>query len=411
MMHLGIDWGKHGHNACLMDSSKKILMALKFAHTLEGFEEFISKLSGAAKNFDDVAVAIETNHGILVDFLLAQGLRVHPVNPKSAERFREALSAAGKKSDEIDAEVLALYLLNFLGKVPRLLADSEPIIRLRKWVEFRQTLVADKVALENRLQDTLGNYFPAAQNAFDDFSATWVMDFLDQFPNPDKARLSARRLDGWFEKRHPKVSPETREKLLSALSAPALPTTNATIEIESHKMLVTLEAMRMVVEKIHEVEKIIRDLFNNHDDAGTFKSLPGAGDTLAPWLLTHFGDNRNRFPSAECAAELAGTAPVTSRSGMSEWIHFRMACSKGFRQAMRLFSEASWKCKGCWAHEYYLRKRAEGDEHETALRKLGNRWIRVIWRLWQNRATYCEAVHVGNRSKTVRKTPDFAMAY
>lgn len=411
MMHLGIDLGKNGHHACLIDSSKKALLDMGFAHTPEGIEELMSKLLKVAGNLDDVAVAVENKHGLLIEILLAQGLQIYPVNPKSAESYREALSAAGKKSDRIDAEVLALYLQNFWGKVPPLLPDSDLVEQLRKWVEFRQTLVADKVALENRLQNTLGNYFPAAQSVFDDFSAAWVMDFLAQFPTPEKANMSAKRLGGWFDKHHPKVSQENREKVFVALHGPALATTTSSTEIESRKMLFTLDSLRLLVEKIQEVERIILDLFHQHEDSGTFESLPGAADTLAPWLLALFGDNRDRFPRAECAAALAGTAPVTCSSGQSRWVHIRRACAKGFRQAMRLFSDASWKRRDCWAHDYYKRKREEGDKHETALRKLGNRWIRIIWRLWQDRSTYCEAVHVENASKSHRKIPDLSLVY
>jgi transposase len=410
MMYLGIDWGKSVHHARLLDSSKQSLLHTSFPHTPAGFEDFMSALLKAAPNPGEVAVAVETKHGILIEFLVAQGFQVYPVNPKSADRFREALSAGGKKSDEIDAEVLALYLFNFWGKVPRLFPDSETVQRLRRCVEFRQTLVADKVALENRLQDILGSYFPAAQTAFDDFSAAWVMDFLAQFPTPNRAKLSEKRLNGWFDKRHPQVSPETREKILNAFNAPALQTTDAMTEVESQKMRFTLDSLRLVVKNIGEVEKTIRDLFRQHDDAGTFSSLPGAAETLAPWLLCMFGDNRDRFPRPECAAQLAGTAPVSRQSGKSRWEHMRWACSKSFRQAMRLFSDASWKCRECWAHAYYKHKRQEGDAHETTLRKLANRWIRIIWRLWQDRSTYCEAVHVENRSKTGRNTLDLATA-
>lgn len=411
MMHLGIDWGKQGHHACLIDSSKKVVLHMSFAHTPEGIEEFISNLLKTAGPLNEVAVAIETTHGLLIEILLAQGLQIYPVNPQSAEKYRKALSIAGKKSDRIDAEVLALYLHNFWGRVPRLLPDSDLVMQLRRWVDFRQTLVADKVALENRLQETLGNYFPAAQTAFDDFSAVWVMDFLAQFSTPDQARLSTKRLEGWFDKHHPRVSPETREKVRAALQGPALATTASATEIESSKMQFTLESLRSVVAKIQEVERIILDLFHQHGDSDIFESLPGAADTLAPWLLALFGDNRDRFPHADCAAQVAGTAPVTHQSGKSCWVQMRRACTKGFRQAMRLFSDASWKCKGCWAHDYYRTKRAEGDKHETALRKLANRWIRVIWRLWHDRSTYCEAVHVQNRSKTRRETPGLVMVH
>ena len=39
----------------------------------------------------DIAVAIEVNHGPVVETLLEQGFRVYSVNPKQLDRFRDRL--------------------------------------------------------------------------------------------------------------------------------------------------------------------------------------------------------------------------------------------------------------------------------------------------------------------------------
>jgi hypothetical protein len=78
----------------------------------------------------------------------------------------------------------------------------------------------------------------------------------------------------------------------------------------------------------------------------------------------------------------------------------RCAVSKsGARKKMREMT-VKWKVspmcsrKGCqWAAEYYARKREEGKSHACALRCLGQRWLKILWRIWQNRTPYDDHSH------------------
>src|SRR6266699_1486046 len=50
-----------------------------------------------------MTVPEETCCGTAVERLLGMGLAIYPLNPKSAERYRDRKSPAGVKSDELDA--------------------------------------------------------------------------------------------------------------------------------------------------------------------------------------------------------------------------------------------------------------------------------------------------------------------
>lgn len=405
MMYLGIDAGKRGNAARMLDESEKTLVKIGFEATPEGLSELLSRIAEHTSDLTQVPVAIETKHGVLVQAFLNRGFTVYPVNPKNAERFREALNAAGKKSDEIDAEVLALFLKKFLKKLRPLSPESKIIGELRMLVEFRQTLVGDKVALENRLQAFLENYFPAAKNAFPGFSSDWVLRFIEQHPTPDKARLTPKKFERWFEKNQPRVKAETRKQAIEALTAPALHSRPDLVDVESRKMLMTLASLRNVVRQIKELQKRTKELFDSHEDADIFRSIPGAADTLEPWLLSLFGDDRDRFKNIDGLKAFAGVAPVGVSSGKDKkgkpkrHVRIRRACSKNFRQAMRLYAESTMKDRRCWARCYYYRRREAGDAHETALRKLANRWMNILFRLWKTRTLYSEHIHVQNMSK------------
>ena len=83
----------------------------------------------------------------------------------------------------------------------------------------------------------------------------------------------------------------------------------------------------------------IEELFESHPDHDLFGSLPGAGPKLAPRLLAKSVTTANASREAQSLQCLAGTAPVTNRTGKHRECHQRWACDKHLRHAMHLFSE------------------------------------------------------------------------
>src|SRR3546814_17711618 len=75
---------------------------------LAGMAEWILAVTGARP--EEVAVAIETPHGPVVESLMARGFRLHAINPKQLDRFRDRFSPAGAKDERRDDAVLASAL-------------------------------------------------------------------------------------------------------------------------------------------------------------------------------------------------------------------------------------------------------------------------------------------------------------
>ena len=59
----------------------------------------------------------------------------------------------------------------------------------------------------------------------------------------------------------------------------------------------------------------IAELMKILPDAELFTGLPDAGACLSAGLLSAFGEQRDRFTSAQQLQQHAGIAPVTQRSG------------------------------------------------------------------------------------------------
>ena len=100
----------------------------------------------------------------------------------------------------------------------------------------------------------------------------------------------------------------------------------------------------------------------------------------------------DRFTSAQEVATFSGIAPVMKRSGKSCIVHRRYACPKYLRQTFHEFADQARRwCP--WSRAYYNYQRSRGMKHHAALRKLATRWIRILFRVWQNRTAYDPAAY------------------
>jgi len=137
----------------------------------------------------------------------------------------------------------------------------------------------------------------------------------------------------------------------------------------------------------------VQVLFQQHPDHPIFSSLPGAGDMLQPKLLVMFGEDRARFPSPQDIRALAGTCPVTKQSGKRRHIQFRRACNHSFRETAQQFAVASVQHVDR-AAAYFTSALSRGLRKNHAYRCVANRWLGVIWKMWQTHQPYDETYHL-----------------
>jgi transposase len=81
-----------------------------------------------------------------------------------------------------------------------------------------------------------------------------------------------------------------------------------------------IEALNVEVEAIEQQMSV---LFGAHPDQHIFTSLPRSGMVRAASLLAEIGDCRERFPTDDALASLAGASPSTRQSGKREQTVFR----------------------------------------------------------------------------------------
>jgi len=385
MWYVGLDWADTHHDVEVLDEAGKRVGARRFAHSHDGLNELKQFLLRIAPSPENLACIVETNHGLLISFLLSAGIPVYPVNPKMANKLRKV---AGAKTDQIDAHLLAKMGRFDLDELRRLEPDSPTVQELKTLTRDQDSLIQMQTRLVNQLTACLKEYYPAALNLFTKLQQHSTLAFLQAYPTP-QAALAASLEEIIATLRAGKHSnPKgTAPKILKELHLPQLVANEVIVRAKSRLMLSLAKQLLVVMEDIANYDKEIEALFLTHPDHELWSSLPRAASRLAPRLLAEWGDDRGRYADANSVQTLAGTAPVPFQSGNYAKAHKRFACLKPLRNDLHQFAWQSTLSEP-WAASYYQHKRAEGKTHSMAIRALANVWVRIIYRMWQNKTCY-----------------------
>ena len=387
--YAALDWASDHHDVVVVDRSGFIALEFRFAHTAAGWAEFTEKM----KPYAGCPLAFETSSGPAVDQLLQRGWQLYPINPKAAQRYRERKAPSGTKTDAHDTWSMADALRTDGHNWRPLVPQDEATALLRVLCRDEIGLIEQRTALVNQLIAALREYYPAALEAFQDWTKPYAWALVKQFPTPTLLQQAGKRRWEKFLHTHrlwrPDSAPE-RMKLFAA--ANALPASPATVKAKSLLATSLVQVLQALESQLDEYRLRINQAFAQHPDHDVFGSLPGAGEKLAPRLLAELGTAREVFPDPEALCCQAGVSPVSFQSGKIRKAHIRWACDTVLRHTVHLWADCSRR-KSAWAQAYYGRKREQGMSHAAALRCLGKRWLKILWRLWQDHKTYDLEIH------------------
>ena len=386
---VALDWATDHHDIAVVDRFGALVAEFRFAHTAAGWAEFGEKI----KPYAGAPIALETSSGPAVDQLLQRGWSVYPVNPKAAERYRERKAPSGDKADRPDAWSLADALRTDGHAWRKLIAQDEATALLRALCRDEIGLIEQRTMLVNQLIAALREFYPAALEAFEDWTQPHAWALISQFPTPaalqraGKARwekfLHTNRL--WYARTAP-------ERLKVFAAANALPASAPIVAAKSLLAASLVKVLQALQKQLEEYRRRINETFQRHPDHEIFGSLPGAGEKLGPRLLGELGSARELYPDPDSLSCQAGTSPVRYQSGQIDKARIRWGCDTVLRYTVHLWADCSRK-KSSWAQAYYARKREAGMSHAAALRCLGKRWLKILWRMWQDHQNYNQTVH------------------
>jgi transposase len=395
--YIGIDWADRKHDICLYDPNTQ-----KFEYSVIGSQpEAIAEWAEALqKRFNGQAIAIctEQKRGPLIYALCKyEFLVLHPVNTSLVAKYRQAFAPSRAKADPTDAHILVELLLKHPDKLKAWQPGSAKMRSLQQLVENRRMLVAEKVRLTNRITAALKGYFPQVLEWFEEKDTQVFCLFLTQYPNLQTAQSASKQELEKFFKTHHVVQTKTINRRLEQIRQGVVLTEDIGV-VEPLQLLVNalIAQLQILLLSIATFDDKIEALFESLPDAALFAALPGAGPHLAPRLLVAFGEDRDRYQTAQDLLRYAGIAPVKESSGQKSWVHWRWSCPKFLRQTFVEWALQTRK-HSFWAEAFYQMQRQNGKTHQVAIRALAFKWIRIIFRCWKDHQPYDEVKYSGSQ--------------
>jgi transposase len=337
-----------------------------------------------------VGLCLEQPPVHLISFLETYNwITLYPLNPITLQKFREAFVTSRAKDDAKDALYMAELLLTHSDKLKAWAPEDSQTRAIQQLVFHRRSVVNERTGLTNRLQALLKQFFPQALVLCgEDLWRPLATAFLLKWPSLQAVQKAKPTTLTQFYHLNGSRSAKLLQQRLELVNK-AVPVTDETALIESFVMRVQLicRELQMVVQTIKQYDAKIAQAFAQHPDREIFSSFPGAGPVLATRLLATMGADRERFESATNLQRYTGIAPVTKQSGGKRYIHRHYLCPKYHRQSFHEYAKESvlW-CR--WAAACYLDQRTKGKAHHTAVRAVGYKWQRIIFRCWQDRKPY-----------------------
>ena len=297
--YTGVDWASENHHVLITDGEGRSIGEKIFKHGGEGLAEmaaWLTTTSGAVEP-GQVQIAIEVPHGPVVETLIERGFKVHAINPKQMDRFRDSFTLAGAKDDSRDAETMASALRTYYGCF-RLLAAGDPIvIELREWSRIAEDLGTERNRLTNRMREQFWRYFPAILELDGDLGAEWLLDLWEAVPTPDKAarireatiakllkRNSIRRFDAAHVLRVLRQQPVTAAPGTTEAASAHTVTLIARIRLLNAQIKEAHERLDTITSRLALTEETELGQVRQHD-VKILASLPGVGRIALATLL------------------------------------------------------------------------------------------------------------------------------
>ncbi|WP_331755202.1 IS110 family transposase (plasmid) [Streptomyces sp. NBC_00846] len=391
----GIDWASDHHDVALVDHEGTLLGRARIDDDATGLQQLLDLLTTHGDTAETpIPVAIETSRGLLVSCLRATGRPVYAINPMAAARYRERYAVARKKSDHLDAMVLANILRTDKAAHRPLPADSELVQSIAILARAQQDAVWDRIQAANKLRSHLREYFPgflaAFANAREGLCLPLARTVLTAAPTPAQAaRLTRSQLRSLVKKAGRKRGIDAEaDRLREAFRTPQMRHLPQVEQAMGLRTVALLRQLAATCESVEELTTATVESFETHPDAEIIISFPGLGSLTGARVLAEIGDDRSRFTDAKGLKAFAGAAPVTRASGKSLSVMARRVKNQRLAAAGYLWAFSALSSPGARAH--YDRRREAGERHTAAQRNLFNRLLGCLHHCLTNNVPYDE---------------------
>lgn len=380
MYFVGIDISKFKHDCAIIDEyGDFVTSSWSFSNDCEGFSQFKQLLDTLGER--KIGFESTGHYGQnLKLFLESNGFSFMEINPLLISRFVRSKSLRKTKSDTIDAEYIAQYLMTVEYKP--YLSSFYHMDKLKSLTRFRESLVRQRSKQLVELTNILDKVFPEFKPFFGNRFSITALYILTNYPSPERiANMNVKSYEVLRKKSKGKF---TMDKFIQ-LKSLASNTVGKSDDFLLNEMDIILDIHTQLDLKITEVENQIKECILEINPP--ILTIPGIGYLSAAIILSEYGDF-SKYESPSKLLSFAGLEPGYFQSGQSEHTgHMVKHVSSHLRYALLNVCIPLIANEPVFA-EYYAKKRAEGKPYRVALTHVAKKLLRVIYALQTKNISY-----------------------
>jgi len=381
MYFVGIDISKFKHDCAIIDELGDVITSSwSFNNDCEGFSlfrELLNALDGDKKiGFESTG---HYGHNLKM-FLETNNFSFMEINPLLISRFVRGKSLRKTKTDTLDAQSIAQYLMTVEYKpYPPSFYHMD---QFKSLTRFRDSLVRQHSRQLVELTNILDKVFPEFKPFFDGRFSGTALYILAHYQSPEKiANMNAKSYEALRKKSCGKFSMVK----FARLKALAKNTVGRSDDFLLKQMEITVDIENQLDAKIDEITAQISECIRGLNPP--ILTIPGIGVLTAAVILSEYGDI-NKFDGPAQMLSFAGLEPGYYQSGQAEHGgHMVKHGSSHLRYALMNACLPLITYEPVFA-EYYAKKRAEGKPHRVALTHVAKKLLRVIYTLQTKNISY-----------------------
>ena len=381
MYFVGIDISKFKHDCAIIDELGDVITSSwSFNNDCEGFSlfrELMNALDGEKKiGFESTG---HYGHNLKL-FLEANNFSFMEINPLLISKFVRSKSLRKTKTDSLDAQSIAQYLMTVEYKpYPPSFYHMD---QLKSLTRFRDSLVRQHSRQLVELTNILDKVFPEFKPFFDGRFSGTALYILAHYQSPEKiANMNAKSYEALRKKSRGKFSMVK----FAQLKALAKNTVGRSDDYLLKQMEITIDIENQLDAKIDEITFQISECIRGLNPP--ILTIPGIGEQTAAIILSEYGDI-NKFEGPAQMLSFAGLEPGYFQSGQAEHGgHMVKHGSSHLRYALMNACLPLITFEPVFA-EYYAKKRSEGKPHRVALTHVAKKLLRVIYTLQTKNISY-----------------------
>lgn len=381
MYFVGIDISKFKHDCAIIDELGDVIASSwSFNNDCEGFSQF-KQLLDALGGEKKIGFESTGHYGQnLKLFLETNGFSFMEINPLLISRFVRSKSLRNTKTDTLDAEYIAQYLMTVEYKpYPPSFYHMD---KLKSLTRFRGSLVRQRSKQLVELTNILDKVFPEFKPFFDGKFSITALYILANYQSPEKiANMNAKSYEVLRKKSRGRF---TMAKFVQ-LKTLAKNTVGRSDDFLLQQLDMILDIHAQLDAKIAEVEGLIQECVMGIDPP--ILTIPGVGYLSAAVILSEYGDF-SKYENPSKMLSFAGLEPGYYQSGQSEHTgHMVKHGSSHLRYTLMNACLPLITNEPVFA-EYYAKKRAEGKPYRVALTHVAKKLLRVIYTLQTKNIPY-----------------------